>query len=95
MNWKNLFWIIPLVFVIAYFLGIGTYVIGDNLLMEGYDLYFCVYNNADMNNFNKHPAMIEKIQQECICFHNNNYTNILDLDCSEYIKTANNLEAKK
>ena len=56
---------------------------GENLLMKNYDLYNCIYNNAELNNFNKHPIMIKKIQDECICFREHNYTNLLEVDCEQ------------
>jgi hypothetical protein len=49
--------------------------------MEQYDLYNCIYNNADLNNFNNNPIMIKKIQNECICFSEHNYTNLLEANC--------------
>ena len=54
----------------------------ENKLMGDYDLYACVKNNAWRNSFNQHPEMIRKIQNECICFRENNYTNLLEVDCS-------------
>ena len=54
---------------------------GDNILMEDYDLYQCIYSNADANRFNQHPEMIRKIQDECICFREHNYTNMSVGDC--------------
>jgi len=53
-----------------------------NNQMKNYDLFNCVYNNAYMNEFNQNPSMIEKIQNECICFRENNYTNLLEVNCS-------------
>ena len=65
----------------------GVYIsaFGINLVSEDYDFYNCIYNNADSNGFNKHPEMIRKIQDECICFRMYNYTNLLDEDCSDFV----------
>ena len=52
-------------------------------MMGEYDLYNCIYNNADSNRFNQNPIMAKKIQDECICFRENNYTNLLEVDCSQ------------
>lgn len=41
--------------------------------MGGYDLYNCIANNAEKNDLPKHPAMIEKIQRECVCFKEKAY----------------------
>jgi len=57
---------------------------GENQLMGDYDLYQCIYNNADNNGFSQNPIMIDKIQDECICFRNHNYKNLLEANCSNY-----------
>lgn len=56
---------------------------GQSYLMKDYDLYNCIYNNADMNDFNGHPVMVQKIQDECICFREKDYngTRIFDEGC--------------
>ena len=77
MNKKHLIWIIPLCFGIGFVLA----VLGDNHLTRNYDLYNCIYNNADDNGFTNNPYLIEKIQDECICFRENNYTNLFEADC--------------
>ncbi len=74
----HLIWIIPLSIIFGMFL---FSLVEDNLLMKDYDLYHCIYNNANSNDFNKHPEMIRKIQDECICFRENNYTNLLEANC--------------
>lgn len=51
-------------------------------LMRDYDLYQCIYNNAEINGFNQNPIMIDKIQDECICFRNHNYKDLLEANCS-------------
>lgn len=69
MKVKHLYWIIPLCIIVGGLIGSLSYVwIEDNLLMKGYDLYHCIYNNADLNNFPKSPQLINKIQEECISF---------------------------
>lgn len=73
----HLIWIIPIILILL--LGIFLCIwVQDSLLMKDYDLYDCIYNNAKWNNFNKNPEMIKKIQDECICFRENNYTNLLE-----------------
>ena len=82
MDKKHLLWIIPLCIILGIIGGLFIYSFGENLLMEDYDLYNCIYNNAEINDFNQHPVMIKKIQDECICFRENNYTNLLEVNCS-------------
>ncbi len=72
-----------LIGIFGIFIGFSIVLFGENLLMEDYDLYNCIYNNAESNNFNKHPIVIQKIQDECICFREYNYTNLLDVDCTQ------------
>lgn len=81
MNNKHLIWIMPLCISLGFVLGMGTAVIGEEQLMGEYDLYNCIYNNADGNGFNQHPVMIQKIQDECICFREHNYTDLINADC--------------
>ena len=81
MNKKNLYWIIPLCLIVGISLGFIGSAIGNNYLMEDYDLYNCIYNNADDNGFSKNPYLIHRIQNECICFREYNYTNLLEVDC--------------
>lgn len=74
--------IIIVFFILGIFFGVlGTQIINDKLLMKGYDLYDCIYSNANTNNFNKNPIMIKKIQDECICFREHNYTGMVLGDC--------------
>jgi hypothetical protein len=56
-------------------------VFAENYQMGDYDLYNCIYNNAGANGFNKHPEMIKTIQDQCVCFREHNYTNILESNC--------------
>lgn len=78
---KNVYWVltIMLVFIFAFIFGIimQDKIQGD--LMEGHTLYNCLYNNADSNKFN--PNLIEKIEDECICFRKYDYTNLLEANC--------------
>ena len=64
--------------IISFFLGATMIVLSQNYNMKGYDLYYCIQNNAIDNDFNHNPLMIKKIQDECICFreHNFNATDI-------------------
>ncbi len=81
INKKHLIWIVPLCIILGIVAGMFLFIFGQNLLMGDYDLYNCIYNNADSNNFNQHPVMIQKIQDECVCFRENNYTNLLEANC--------------
>ena len=78
MDYKNLFWIIP----IFIFIGMFSIVFIEQQQLGKYDLYNCIYNNAWDNNFNQNPIMINKIQDECICFREYNYTNLLEVNCT-------------
>ena len=69
---------------ITFILALFIFQFGENQLMGNYDLYQCIYNNADDNGFNQNPIMIDKIQDECICFRNYNYENLLEANCSNY-----------
>ena len=55
--------------------------IGESHLMRNYDLYNCIYRNADNNGFSNNPYLVEKIQNECICFREHNYTDLFEADC--------------
>lgn len=70
----HLLWIIP----ITLFIGIILSIISENLVMEEYDLYNCIYYNTRENNFPMDSEIIKKIQDECICFREHNYTNVFD-----------------
>jgi hypothetical protein len=61
--------------------GCFLFVIIDGAQMGSYDLYNCIYNNAAINDFNQNSIMIEKIQNECICFREHNYTNLVEANC--------------
>lgn len=54
---------------------------GNIQLMGEYDLYNCIYNNAQSNSFTQNPYLIQKIQDECICFRQHNYTNLPEANC--------------
>ena len=81
MNKKYLLWIIPLSIIIGIILGIYLFSFVEVKQMGNYDLYNCIYNNAESNSFNQNPIMINKIQNECVCFRENNYTNLLEANC--------------
>ena len=83
MNKKHLLWIVPLICLIGIFIGFLLDNYAENRMLGDYDLYNCIYNNAESNDFNQHPVMIKKIQDECICFRENNYTNLLEVNCSK------------
>ena len=85
MNYKHLFWVIPLLLIIGLIIGLLAQTTVQNAIMSKYDLYNCVYNNAYLNDFNQNPSMIEKIQNECLCFRYYNYTDLLDKDCSNFV----------
>lgn len=59
-------------------MGFSFAVFGEIELMKNYDLFNCIYNNADMNEFSDNPYLINKIQDECICAREYNYTDIWD-----------------
>jgi len=75
-------YLILAVFVVGLVGGVYISQFGENKLMGDYDLYNCIYNNAESNNFPQHPVMIQKIQDECICFREHNFTNLLEVNCS-------------
>lgn len=81
MNKKHLFWIIPLCLIIGFIFTYSLIVFADNKLLGKYDLYTCIYNHAADNGFNQHPIMIKTIQDQCICFRENNYTNLIEANC--------------
>jgi len=67
--------------IIGIIIGIIMFSYSNNNIMENYDLYNCIYNNANANSFTNNHYLIQKIQDECICFRNHNYTNLLEADC--------------
>ena len=81
MNNKHLIWIIPTCLILGVVAGVFIAGFGENYQMGDYDLYNCIYNNAEANGFNQHPVMIQKIQDECVCFREHNYTNLLEAKC--------------
>jgi hypothetical protein len=70
-------------FLFGCIVGAFLFVSIDGTMMKNYDLYNCIYNNAGVNGFNQHPVMIQKIQDECVCFREHNYTNLLEVNCSK------------
>lgn len=82
MKHKTFYIILIIISGIA-LIGVGMVIgaIGETHLMRNYDLYNCIYRNADNNEFTNNPYLIEKIQDECICFREHNYTNIFEVDC--------------
>jgi hypothetical protein len=77
----NLILLFLLVFGVGIVLGVLLLNFAEQKMMQHYDLYNCIYNNANLNSFNQNPIAIQKIQNECICFREHNYTNV-----SEYCK---------
>lgn len=67
--------------IIGIIVGIIMFSYADNETMKDYDLYNCIWNNAQSNSFTNNPYLIQKIQDECICFREHNYTNLLEADC--------------
>ncbi len=80
MNKKHLLWIIPSCIVIGFFIGMFTSIEMENFLMKDYTLYHCVYNNADDNGFPENPYLVQRIQEECMCFFQHNFTATFE-DC--------------
>lgn len=81
MDKKHLIWIIGLTVMVTFVLTLFVVDSIERIQVGEYDLYNCIYNNADMNSFPQHPKMIERIQNECICFREHNYTNLINSDC--------------
>lgn len=77
--------IFVLLMILAFVMGVISVLLiinyAEQKMMGEYDLYNCIYNNADSNNFPQNPIMIKKIQDECICFREHNFTNLLEADC--------------
>jgi len=75
--------IIILVVLMFFFLFAGWYFAFSfhNKMMGKYDLYNCISNNAESNSFPQNPIMIQTIQDECICFREHNYTNLMEANC--------------
>ena len=80
---KKIYLILLIIATSILFIGIGLVLgtIGESHLMRNYDLYNCVYRNADNNGFTNNPYLIQKIQDECICFRKHNYTDIFEANC--------------
>lgn len=78
---KQLFWVGFAFLVVGVIIGALVIESIRGQELGEYDLYQCIENNARMNDFNQNPVMIEKIQDECICFRRYNYTNLLEADC--------------
>ena len=77
--------VIGCIFILGIIGGCFLFAIVESNQMKDYDLYNCIYVNAAQNNFNQNPIMIEKIQNECVCFRSFNYTNLLEKNCSNTI----------
>jgi len=73
MNGKHLIWIIGLTFLVTFASTLYFSWEVDNINVGEYDLYNCIYNNADSNGFPQHPLMIQKVQDECVCFRQYDY----------------------
>lgn len=84
MNYRHTFWIIPVILIIGFGIGSLSYAFLHLSVMQNYDIYNCVFNNARTNGFNQNQIMVEKIQNECLCFHYYNYTDLLDKNCSDF-----------
>ena len=69
---------IGFILVIGMALGVVIGQYGENNLMGEYKLYQCIYNNADDNGFSDNPYIIQKIQEECMCFFEHNFTNVFE-----------------
>jgi uncharacterized membrane protein (DUF106 family) len=67
--------------IIGTIFGVITVSYVDNNQMKKYDLYNCIWNNAQSNSFTQNPYLIQKIQDECICFREHNYTNLSEVNC--------------
>ena len=84
MNKRILYWVIPLCLLVGIIIGIYLAFFAENYNVGNSKLYNCIYNNLANNGFPKNGLMIHKIENECICFRENNFTNLLDVDCSNY-----------
>jgi len=80
---KRIYLIILIIFSSIALIGSGMVLsaMGESHLMRNYDLYNCIYRNADNNGFTNNPYLVQKIQDECICFREYNYTNLFEVDC--------------
>lgn len=67
--------------IVGLIIGLFTFSYAEVNMMEGYDLYNCIYNNADANGFTQNPYLVQKVQDECICFREHNYTNLMEANC--------------
>lgn len=85
-NYQIIFFIFfgMIMMFVTFILAVFVFQSVETQLMGDYDLYQCIYNNAATNRFNQHPIMIDKIQDECICFRNHNYKDLLEANCSNY-----------
>jgi len=82
MNNKILSILIFVIFLMGISSGFIIFDVIETLMMGDYELYNCIYNNANSNNFAQNPIMIQKIQDECICFREHNFTNLSEVNCS-------------
>lgn len=84
MNPKNLYWIVSLCLIVGIVLGMYLAFFVETRQVGESKLYNCVYNNLQSNNFPQNPIMIKEIENECICFREHNFTNLLEVNCSNY-----------
>lgn len=87
MKKSSLFLIGILVLIIGIVIGIYLAFFGEDYQVGKSKLYNCIYNNLQSNNFPQNDLMIKKIENECICFREHNFTNLLEVDCSNYVLT--------
>jgi len=69
------------ILLIGFIFGAYSFAKSEIKLMQEYDLYNCIYNNAESNGFTNNQYLIKEIQDECICFRKYNYTNLSGVDC--------------
>lgn len=73
--------LLVLLMLLMILLGMYLTLWANTKMMDNYKLYNCIYNNADSNNFNNNPIMVEKIESECICFVYHIETKYLNSSC--------------
>lgn len=74
---------IVLIMIFCIFIGGYLAFTFQNKLMGKYDLYNCIWSNAESNAFSQDSSLIQEIQNECICFRAYNYTNLSRVNCGE------------
>ena len=73
MKKKHLYWIVPLILIVGIVVGITISFLTQERNLGNYDLYQCIWDNARLNGFPQSDEMIDKIQDECVCFRESNY----------------------